>query len=275
MNAENIRDEKQKKLENIIRDISTIFPKNEQEIKNIISELQEIYSGEYRHDYSIFFPLLYDLGTDDSKSSIDTLQYSLFTIKGFIDKNYMNTKDGSYNSEYKRIIKLIDHLNLESTRIIVELKHQKQIDEAKLHVEFITKAYKKVSDDLETATNKAEKIQKEFISILSIFAAVVLFFTVDSNYFANAMSGMNNSSIFKIVFVVCICGLVLTNGFYLLFDFINKIVHNSNYKTSENSRTNKRLQNKSVVYVNILIVTIMIMDVISWWLKIHNYFPFN
>lgn len=275
MSTENIRSQKQQKLEKIIRNISTKFPENDKEIEYIISELQEIYSGEYRHDYSVFFPLLYDLGTNDSKSSIEMLQYSLIAIKDFIDKSHINNEDGSYEPEYKKIIKLIDHLNLEAARIVVELKSQNQIDEAELKVKNITDAYQKVEDGLERAVNKAEKAQKEFISILSIFAAVVLFFTIDSNYFTNAMAGMNNSSVFKIVFVVCVCGIVLINGFYLLFDFIKKILYNDNSDTEKNSKIGKRLQNKPILYVNILIIAIMIMDVVSWWLKIHNYFPFN
>ena len=71
--SENVRLEKENKLKDIIKRMSTDAFTSSQDSENIVKELKEIYENSYRHDYSIFFPLLSRMQEDGSQCSIETL----------------------------------------------------------------------------------------------------------------------------------------------------------------------------------------------------------
>ena len=73
--------------------------------------------------------------------------------------------------------------------------------------------------------------QREYIAILGIFAAVVLAFTGGIAFSTSVLQNLHISSIYRIVLVVVIIGLVLVNLLYGLFYYIGQLVN----KNAENN----------------------------------------
>lgn len=277
--ANNIRVTKQQELESIIQQLSSSSPGSNEEMDTIITRLKNIYQGDYRHDYSIFFPLLYDLANDNSQSSIATLLFSLDMLRDYIERDNLNEEDGSYAEPYRQIIKLIDHLNLESVRLEIELKNETQLHDTQIKLEQTSQKLLEASEKLDKANKKLDKankkaksLQSEFISMLSIFSAVVLLFAVDSSYISSAISSISEASIFKVVLIVDICGLVIINGVFLLFSFIIYII-NKNSDISEEQQKFGALGRKTIIF-NILFLCIIIVDIVFWVLALQGVSPF-
>lgn len=300
MDAKNIRVQKEEKLKNIIRQLSVKRLNSDEEIEKNLSELLSIYQGDYRHDYSIFFPILYELSTNENKGSIGNLSTNIQFLKQYIDKRFLDEIYGTYNKKYRQIIKLLDHLTLEGIRLETELNNEKKFENVYgtiKKLEEATQELKRTRKKLDKATKKAKSMQTELITLLSIFSAVVLLFAVDSNYIGSAITSINQSSIFKVVFIICICGFVLVNGLYLLFNLImfiidrnsiNDIKKESNDKII-NSKINcckirKRknfnksyyeIQSHLIRILNFSLCTIIILDFVAWVLNKNHIFPFN
>ncbi len=66
-------------------------------------------------------------------------------------------------------------------------------------------------------------MQKEYITILGIFAAIVLEFTGGMAFSSSVLENIDKSLIYRIILVVCVIGLILFNVMWLLIDFIRDI----------------------------------------------------
>lgn len=71
--------------------------------------------------------------------------------------------------------------------------------------------------------NKQEDMQKEYISILGIFAAIVLAFTGGIVFSGSVLENIDKSSIYRITLITFIIGLVFFDLIWLLIDFIRDI----------------------------------------------------
>ncbi len=97
------------------------------------------------------------------------------------------------------------------------------------HNAFVKDHYEKVHkeiDDLENRTTsnikKTEKKSMELnITILGIFSAVVLAFSGMFTFSASVLQSINNASIYRVVFVALIIGLIIFNLIFCLFYYLN------------------------------------------------------
>ena len=215
---------------------------------------------------------------DGSQCSIETLLDNLSLLRKYIDENFMSLEFGTYQEDCKRIVKLVDHLNLEISRLQLITADNVRFKEVKAKLDNLNEQYRDISglyEDakkrLEKATKKANSMQAEFISILSIFSAVVLLFFVDTEYIGQAISNLQNGSFLRVVMVLCICGLVLFNGLYLMFYFISYII-SKNF--DEQNTFNKRIKTILIIFNFVLLVTI-ITCIVFWILGLKGVEPFN
>ncbi len=66
-------------------------------------------------------------------------------------------------------------------------------------------------------------MQKEYITILGIFASIVLAFTGGIVFSSSVLENIHKSSIYRISIIAFIIGLVFFNLIWLLMDFIRDI----------------------------------------------------
>lgn len=262
----NVRREKQERLITIIKSLS-MDNWHEDKAKEYLEKLRTIYSQNYRHDYSIFFPLLNEM-QNSNEFDLQILIQNIGYLRDYIDQNFCNS-GGSYDSDdIKQIVKLLDHLNLEVSRIDVNNSNIYQIQNLKKELEESKKRLEDVKKELTDATKKAESLQAEFISILSVFSAVILVFFVDTQLITEAMANMQSSSIFRLILVLSICGLVLFNGLFLLFRFISYLINRNKSELAIKF-------DKPIIVLNIVFVALIIFDVIAWYLCVTDKMPFN
>ncbi|MCI8598839.1 MAG: DUF1275 domain-containing protein [Lachnospiraceae bacterium] len=207
--------------------------------------LESIYYNyekeNFRHYYSDIFSTLTLIDGDASIGSLDILAQNIQTIKnGYIPKNC--DENGEIINISKEIVKLYDHTNLDIARInytktmtnetlselaknrllVVELEQKVKVSE-----ESLNSLSNKTIDDVKYLSNqfqiKQEDMQKEYITILGIFASIVLAFTGGIVFSSSVLENIHKSSIYRISIIAFIIGLVFFNLIWLLMDFIRDI----------------------------------------------------
>lgn len=212
---------------------------------DIFLKLEEIYyipgSDEYfRHFYSDILSTLTQIDSDDNEGSLDVLAVNMQAIKdGYQAVNYDGDKLIDIS---KSIIKLFDHTNLEVARInytkqlnnatksdlasTKELlkKQREEFDNTKSETETIQNTLR---EETEKANKKIEdnqkQMQNEYVTILGIFAAIVLAFTGGMTFSSSVLNNISKASVYRLSLISFIIGLVFFNLIWVLIDFVRDI----------------------------------------------------
>ena len=153
------------------------------------------------------------------------------------------------------INKLYDHISLDIARISYleaedrKLSGEDQIEEVKTQINVIKS---NIDDYQSNVTKKIGNQQKEYIAILGVFAAVVLAFTGGMSFSVSVFDNIAQASVYRIVIVTLVIGLVLVNILFGLYYYVNKIVSNG-----------ERL--KPLVISNFIILILMLLTILGWW----------
>ena len=215
-------------------------------------QLEDIYynynNTYFRHYYADIFSTLTLIDGDSSIGSLDVLAQNIQTIKnGYIPKNL--DKEGNIIDISKEIVKLYDHTNLDIARInytktmtndtLSELaKNKLLIENLKQNVQESENALKELTNktiqDLKQLSSHVEKrqenMQKEYITILGIFAAIVLAFTGGIVFSSSVLENIAKPSVYRITLIAFIIGLVFLILIWILTDFIRDINEKANRK---------------------------------------------
>lgn len=195
----------------------------------------------FRHFYSDIFSTLTLIDGDPSIGSLDILAQNMQAIKeGYLSKN--TDENGNIIDISKEIVKLYDHTNLDIARInytktmtndtISELTKNKLLvkdleQKVQTAEESLRELSKKTIEDakrLSTQVQEKQKdMQKEYITILGIFASIVLAFTGGMAFSSSVLENIHKSSVYRITIIAFIIGLVFFNLIWLLIDFIRDI----------------------------------------------------
>ena len=241
--------EKRDSLRQLLMDLSKSQDvlKDRKDRRDYYLRLEAIYyntdSDNYRHFYSDIFACLSLIDADDSLGNLDILAQNMEAIKeGYIPIN----RDEAHNNELidirKEIIKLYDHTNLDISRINYTKRMagetQSELARAKVLIEDLKNklaesdvARAEAVNHLNTESSKLKeevrdgqkKMQNEYITILGIFAAIVLAFTGGMTFSSSVLENIDKASIYRMITIVLILGLVLSNLIWLLIDFLRDI----------------------------------------------------
>lgn len=241
--------EKRDSLRQLLMDLSKSQDvlKDRKDRREYYLRLEAIYynteSDNYRHFYSDIFACLSLIDADDSLGNLDILAQNMEVIKeGYIPIN----RDEAHNNELidirKEIIKLYDHTNLDISRINYTKRMagetQSELARAKVLIEDLKNKLAESDDARAEAVNRLntessklkeevrdgqKKMQNEYITILGIFAAIVLAFTGGMTFSSSVLENIDKASIYRMITIVLILGLVLANLIWLLIDFLRDI----------------------------------------------------
>lgn len=155
---------------------------------------------------------------------------------------YSLNDNNSVNKDCKKmIVKIYDHFQL--------ALHQ------------IENANNIFADSIEEAKENLQKqvksIEKEYISILGIFASIVLAFVGGITFTTSVLQNISAVSVFRLLLVVDFLSFVLINIIYILIKFIFTI-----------NEKNAKLFNIKALNITCLIIGIVI--VVSWILSINQ-----
>lgn len=201
--------------------------------------LEELYYApdnekKFRHFYSDIFSVLTQINDGDDQGSIDVLGQNMnILLCGYQAKN--SDDEGKLTDISDQIRKLYDHISLDIARIKysekgdVEVSGQESIEKIRSQINDDESKIITLQDSVKEATVKADKMQKEYVSILAIFAAVIGVFFSGVGFSTSVLSNIDKSSIYRILLGVIILGMFLFNLLALLLGFIREIVVNKTW----------------------------------------------
>ncbi len=174
----------------------------------IIKDLKEIYEGEYRHKYSKITTTILN-STRDKEQAFMTLAQNIRTLKEIQDnKEVENIKP--------KLEKLYDHMNLECIRLQdFDEKMSRVKDVSNKLEDDLNKNYKKLSEEL-------NKQQTQYITILGIFASIVLTFVAGLAFSTSVLSNIDKANAYRLVFVMAFIALFFWEYFVSAFFFFIK-----------------------------------------------------
>lgn len=153
--------EKQRQLQSLIR---RLVAAEEPDSKSISQEIRELYADEWRHHYSVLFPVLLQLyeQTEESNNELDTLLYRLEALR--------NDSCSFDNNTLQKLEKLWDHVSLEIQRI----RCWGPIQRAHGRLASLSNDMKEASTELQTLKRRQNRMTSHYITILGIFAAIIM-----------------------------------------------------------------------------------------------------
>lgn len=219
-------EDKDKKLEEIIVSLCEEGDLSSQ-TDQIIKDLKEIYQGEYRHKYSKITTIILN-STRDREQAFMTLAQNIRTLKEIQDNKEVE-------SIKPKLEKLYDHMNLECIRLQDFDEKMNRVKDVSIKLEYLNKNYEKLSEEL-------NKQQTQYITILGIFASIVLTFVGGLAFSTSVLSNIDKANAYRLVFVMAFIALFFGNILYLLFSFYQK------YPYQKRKKINKKIFSKNLFF---------------------------
>lgn len=244
------------------------------------SKLESIYYNtgkeNFRHYYSDIFACLTLIDGDTSIGSLDILAQNMQTIKDeYVPKN--NDSNGELIDINKEIAKLYDHTNLDIGRINYTKRMTgealSELSKTKIMVDDLEKNFLESKEvirknnekwNAESEMLKAEirenqkKMQSEYVTILGIFASIVLAFTGGMTFSSSVLENLDKASIYRIILVISFLGFIVFNILWMLIHFLRDINEKNGY--------NKLY----MIAINALLILSMVLTFVAYkyhWLE--------
>lgn len=169
------------------------------EIEKTVAAIQDIHSSQYlsRILYSEFSNYFFGLDSE-GRGMFHTNTENLLR---YIDNQEVDEQVQEF------VVRIYDHCQLANAQI-------ENIDH--MFVDRIEEAKKNIEAD-------SKKLEKEYISILGIFASVVLAFMGGSIFSTSVLQNIANASVYRIILITDFLAFVVVNLVYLLVMFIVRI----------------------------------------------------
>lgn len=196
--------------ENLVDDIKDI---GDGDKAAFYQELEELYAGEFRHQYSLISSFL-EAQSADVYPSLNIWLRAL--------AQYGETQETPEIA--KKVKKLLDHVELEIIRLD-RMKAVRRLAEESREIK------KRMEDDAELTEeavqevkNNIEKYHEQSVSILSIFSAVVLAFMGGISFSSGILNSIASASMFRLIITILLLGFVLFNSIFILLRYIAYII---------------------------------------------------
>ncbi len=178
-------------------------------------------------------------------------------LEGFLRILYDNNgKQEHINFVYK----IIDHLNLAQIQMgkiqeYCNLTNEKSIEEMNKQLE---DEGKKIISKMHKNLNESSK---QYITILGIFASIVLAFTGGVAFSTSVLSNIESASIYRLVFIISLLGFILFNTICVMFEFVREI------NDKEMGLSLKNIFKKPLWLIpNVVLASIMIISTLAYYL---------
>ncbi|EAH4711996.1 hypothetical protein ISV75_001705 [Campylobacter jejuni] len=254
-------DEKNSRLRSIVEKLckEQIFS----DVGVVIEDLSEIYQEGFKHNYSELTTIILNATKNDPEQDLMILAQNLRGLEEKLNSHSQNAKLEIANLQdiKSRIAKFYDHVNLECVRLqdssekISRLQNTyKELDK---NYKELDKNYKELDKNYKELSENLNKQQTQYITILGIFASIVLTFVSGLVFSNSILSNIDKASIYRLVFVMAFIALFVGNILYFLFAFLIKISLNIHFQT-----------NRLLIIFNIIILAIMLIDFMCYLFNI-------
>ncbi len=236
-------EDKDKKLEKIIVLLCEKGDLSSQK-DQIIKDLKEIYKGEYKHKYSKITTIILN-STRDKEQAFMMLTQNIKTLKEIQDNKEVE-------SIKPKLEKLYDHMNLECIRLQDFDEKMSRVKNVSIKLEDeLNKNYKELSEEL-------NKQQTQYITILGIFASIVLTFVGGLAFSTSVLSNIDKANAYRLVFVMVFIALCFGNILYLLFSFLSKISLSEEKKDKQ-----ENFFKKPIFWFNLMVIILFVIGFVG------------
>lgn len=239
-------------LIDILFDMSEIYLEdNSDEFEAYATRMSEVYSGEYRQLYSELFPLLMAISGGDA-DSLQPLTTNLVSLYRYVGSSKKWKEDDP--ELFGHLLKLSDHVNLEMQRLVERTEYNEKFDELYEELSELYESSAESERKLRKAVRKIKNLQLEVVSILAIFAAIVVAFSGGMSILGSALTGMGQVDLQDLAFVVILCGIVLFNTVAFLMHVVFWIIRRLHDSEDGESRL---IDWKYILGFNILLLILL------------------
>lgn len=231
-------------LSKILVDLSTELALDEDRLNFYVDKLKSIYCVGFRHDYSAITRILFL--TSNSKDTRDILCSNIYDIYEVAKEDVSN--DIRFIDSLR---KLWDHINLENIRMLELTKIAEQanaanevaatmandVGQSKEELGIVNREIAQAKNELKLIQTNIKNSTTESITILSIFAGIVMAFSGGMSFIANAISGINKIGPYRLAVFILLIGNVMFNVIFLLLYMIGKITDKYTGSSSGCSKT--------------------------------------
>ena len=236
------------KIRNICR--ALCLPATKYEPAKTVSAIQDYLrekASKERILYSEISSFVYGL-SEDEQGNFGTNVESLLAF--VVDETNKVEDDPC-----KIVIKIYDHFQL---AINQKNLNSETNDIVSTH---IADKVEKTNDLIEKTSKDVKNVEKEYITILGIFASIVLAFVGGLTFSTSVLQNINAISIYRLLIVVDLIAVVLVNVIYLMMKFICHI----------NEKKGKVF---NIVWFNIIFAIIGILVIVAWAIDFNSLVDF-
>lgn len=221
------------------------------EIEDYACTMSRIYSDGYRQLYSELYPILTAIsgGDPDSLQPLTTNLVSLYRYVGSSEK-WAREDPGLFG----HLLKLSDHVNLEMQRMVERTANEEMFDELYVELSELYESSAESERKLRKAVRKIKNLQLELVSILAIFAAIVVAFSGGMSILGSALSGIGQADIQDLAFVTILCGIVLFNTVAFLMHVVFWIIRRLH---ESEDREDRLIDWKYILGFNVLLLVLL------------------
>lgn len=230
-------EKKRDALKNALQELSTPDSEgslDEAGVDEFVGFFKTLYGddGNFRHMYSDVCAVMYGfLDTDKSLNrEMPDEPIALANNMEIIVQRF-NKLDESGLPAAKGVAKLQDHIELERTRMEYMFKQNEwqkgafdkasqAIEEAKATAD---KLERSIEESKEANQKSLENTKREYITILGIFASIVISFSAGSAFTSSVLQSIDAVSFYRLCFITALIGAVLFNLIALLLSFVSSV----------------------------------------------------
>lgn len=249
---------------------------------------RDIYSDGYRQRYSEILDMLEDITSDidaavelgeGPEDCLEVVSSNLMVLRKFLSENIETYGESTYSG----VFKLSDHVDIEIRRLRERDSMFHELFGTGDNIVALHKEAEKLGNELNSARmeiaetrRNSEKLQMQMVAILGIFAAIVMAFSGGLDILGGAISVSGESDLFRVTFIVLLCGIILFNIFAFLMYMILAIIDSPNrlysdrYRGAKGSRAERITSwlngfkgSRFVIAFNIVLMASLIIDLIA------------
>lgn len=248
-------------------------------------DLVKIYDIKHlRHSYSQITSFVIDCYKDNKTDVISTLDLNITNLYRYVVEMDV---DGEYRNS---VFKLTDHIRLEIIRCNYYRENVDATEDIKLRIDAACEQLKDTYKDIDfgnsfeplkkelseartqlaRANRLSDSIQMQMVSVLGIFAAIILAFFGGFSYFTSVFNNLHNIELTKSILLATLLGFIIFNTVAFLLVAVSHIIERPLKIASDEKNIYKSIFNRVNTYIAIIFIVTMMLSFCS---NMNNYLP--
>ena len=193
-------------------------------IRRMLLSLNTLYSTGFRHYYSDFLPIIHSISQEDNAYSLEWLASNLVKARIIVEKDMVEGRN-EFQTLHQPLLKLSDHINLEIARYQYYSSNDQKLKDMEVRSKDLQNQLKELTEKINVESQNASAMQTQYMTILGIFAAIILAFVGNFSFSTSALQNIHQANIPRLVLVTLIVGFIFYNMICVLLGFLKEINH--------------------------------------------------